>query len=350
MDYKLLGRSGLRVSQFCLGTVNFGASLGDRTIDRREAGAVFDAFVEGGGNFFDTADEYQGGRSEELLGEFVKSDRERFIVATKYGLPREAGRIAASGSGRRNMRLSLEGSLRRLGTEYVDLLYLHWWDFTGGWDEILTGFDELVRSGKVQYVGISNAPAWEISRAVTISELRGLERLVAVELKYNLAERTAEREFFPMTRELGLAMVGWGPLAMGVLADLYPDTDVTARGLAIAPEAKAIAPLVRGIAERLGVSPAQLAHAWYRMQGARFGGQLFPIMGADTPEHVVQNLASLDIELPEEIFTEIDEATAPPLGYPHAQIFARFNHSLVREKYGEVLVNHRSHDPRLGPT
>lgn len=348
MRFKPLGTSGLRVSELCLGTVNFGATMGGRKLDRREAGAVFEAFAEAGGNFFDTADEYQGGRSEEILGELIRTDRDRFVVATKYGLSRTAGRIAASGSSRRNMRRSLEGSLRRLGTDYVDVLYLHWWDFSTGWEEILSGFDELVRSGKVQYVAISNAPAWQISRAVTISELRGWERLVAVQLKYSLAERSAERELFPMAAELGLAVLGWGPLANGVLAGLYPGADVTARGIKITAAAKAVAPALERVARQLGLPPALVAHAWYRAQGARFGGQLFPIMGADTPAQIAENVRSTEIELPAEAFAEIDRLTAPDLGYPHEQLYARFARQSQRTTFGEEFASGRAGDPRLG--
>ena len=346
MEYKLLGRTGLRVSELCLGTVVFGGKIGDRVVERDEAGAVFDAFVEAGGNFFDTADKYQDGRSEEILGELIHADRERFVVATKYGQSWPEGRIVESGNGRRNMRRSLEGSLRRLKTDYVDLFYVHNWDFTAGWEEMLIGLDELVRSGKTQYVAICNTPAWEIARGVTMAELRGWDRLAAVQLKYNLSERSAERELFPMALELGLAVLGWQPFAQGVLAGLYPNSDVTGRGFAVNPKSKAIAPLVGRVASELGISPTQVCLAWYRKQGERFGGQLWPIFGADNPDHVRDNVASLDVELPDAAFAELNELTAPELGYPHDYLINFFSRENQLKKHGDVLVNHRVRDPR----
>src|SRR4051794_24282780 len=224
MRYRLLGRSGLRVSEVALGTQTFGTDWGWGS-DREQSRAVFDAFVAAGGNFIDTANIYTDGQSERLIGEFVGTERDRFVIATKYSgalgaYSADAGAsepgavrrpvdadVLASGNSRRAMMRSVEDSLRRLGTDYVDLLYLHFWDGTTQIDEVMRGLDDLVSSGKVLYVAFSDTPAWITARAALLADLRGWAPLVAVQTQYSLVERTSERELLPMARALDLAVI-----------------------------------------------------------------------------------------------------------------------------------------------
>ncbi|HKE20177.1 MAG TPA: aldo/keto reductase, partial [Kofleriaceae bacterium] len=226
--YRLLGRSGLRVSPLALGAMTFGTDWGWGA-DRGDARRIFDAYVDRGGNFIDTANQYTGGTSERLVGEFAEDRRDRLVLATKYTLSTRPGDPNSGGNHRKSMVRSVEGSLGRLRTDYIDLLYLHAWDGTTPVDEILRAMDDLVRAGKVLYVGISDAPAWQVSRMQAIADLRGWSPLVALQIPYSLIERTVERELIPMAGELGLGVIPWSPLASGVLSGKYTaaDLDVT---------------------------------------------------------------------------------------------------------------------------
>lgn len=228
-DYRLLGRSGLRVSPLALGTATFGTEWGWGA-ERAEARKLFDRYVGLGGNLLDTADTYTDGSSERLLGEFAHEERERLVLATKYSTLRRPGDPNSGGGHRKALFGSVEGSLRRLGTDYLDLLYLHVWDFRTSVEEVLRGLDDLVRQGKVLYVAISNTPAWQVSRMQAIADLRGWSPLVALQLEYSLIERTAERDLIPMARELGLGVVPYSPLGGGVLSGKYGRDDVGATG------------------------------------------------------------------------------------------------------------------------
>ena len=220
MRYKLLGRSGLRVSELCLGTMTFGGgagSLGVGGADERESRAMFDLFADAGGTFLDTACSYSGGRSEELLGDFVAGDRDRFVIGTKY-TNSHAGGLATSGNSRRNMVRSVEESLKRLRTDRIDLFWLHIWDFTTPVDEVLRAFDDLTAAGKVIYVGASDTPAWEISRANMMADLLGMNPFIAIQVEYSLLERGGENDLLPMAKSLDLGITAWSPLAGGTLA------------------------------------------------------------------------------------------------------------------------------------
>src|SRR5437660_8564682 len=211
-SYRLLGRSGLRVSPLALGTMTFGWGA-----DRDEAKAIFDAYVERGGNFIDTANGYSDGTAEQLVGEFAHARREELVIATKYSMPMRPGDPNSGGNSRKSMIRSVEASLSRLRTDYVDLLYLHMWYGDTPVEEVLRAMDDLVRSGKVLYVGMSDIPAWQVSRMQAIADLRGWAPLVALQIPYNLVERTVERELIPMAQTMGLGVVPWSPLAGGVL-------------------------------------------------------------------------------------------------------------------------------------
>lgn len=320
MRYKLLGNSGLRVSEICLGTMSFGEDFG-WGISNSESRQIFDAFIEAGGNFIDTANEvYNGGSSEKFLGEFIATDRDRIVLSTKYtdSLPTRDPNHA--GNQRKNMVQSLERSLKRLKTDYIDLYWLHSWDFVTPIEEIMRAFDDLVRSGKVLYIGIADAPAWVIARANTLAELRGWTPFIATQIEYSLVERTSERELLPMARELNIGILAWSVLASGIL--LKPKSS---NGQPL-PEAIplykagfgeltncefAIASMVEQIARETGCTPAQVAINWVRSKG------IIPILGANKLSYLEADLACLDFQLSGEQLRALDDVSSIELGFPH---------------------------------
>src|SRR5215831_330303 len=221
-EYVTLGRSGLRVSPLCLGTMTFGTEWGWGS-DEGAAAAILDHYLEAGGNFLDTADMYVNGRSEEMLGRFIaeRRARDRVVLATKFTFNAEPGNPNAGGNGRKNIYRALEGSLRRLRTDYVDLYWLHAWDTVTPVEEVVATLTDLVRAGKIRHYGFSDVPAWYVARAQTIAEKEGKERLVALQLEYSLVQRNTEREHVPVAQELGLAICPWSPLAGGFLTGKY---------------------------------------------------------------------------------------------------------------------------------
>ena len=228
MRYKLFGKSGLRVSELALGTMTFGEDWGWGA-SKEVSQQMFDAYAAAGGNFIDTANRYTEGTSERFVGEFVAADREHFVVATKFTLKTRTGDPNAAGNHRKNMVQALEASLKRLNMDYVDVFWLHAWDFMTPVDEIMRGLDDLVRAGKVLYVGISDTPAWVVAQANTLAELRGWSRFAGLQIRYSLADRAAERELLPMARALDLAVTPWSVLGAGVLTGKY-NKDAAAKG------------------------------------------------------------------------------------------------------------------------
>ncbi|MGW0573881.1 aldo/keto reductase [Streptomyces tauricus] len=326
-SYRLLGRSGLRVSPLALGTATFGTEWGWGA-ERDEARKLFDLYVERGGNFIDTANTYTEGSSERLLGEFARDHRESLVLATKYTTLRRPGDPNSGGSHRKSLFASVEASLRQLDTDYIDVLYLHVWDFTTPVEEILRGVDDLVRQGKILYVAISNAPAWQVSRMQTIADLRGWSPLVALQIEYNLIERTGERDLIPMAREMGLAVIPYSPLAGGVLSGKYGRADLTPAdgssgdgtrrnfNLALGTLTErnlAVADTVKEVAAELGRTPAQVALAWT----LRKPGVTAPVIGARTPAQLEDNLGALDVDLTADQLARLDEASGIGLGFPH---------------------------------
>jgi aryl-alcohol dehydrogenase-like predicted oxidoreductase len=327
MKFKLLGNSGLRVSEMALGTMTFGSDWGWGA-DEKESRRIFDTYVDRGGNFIDTANQYTNGTSERLIGEFAAEKRERLVIATKYSSSTREGDPNSGGNHRKSMVHSVEESLRRLKTDYIDLLYLHIWDFTTPVEEILRGMDDLVRSGKVFYVGISDTPAWQVSRMQTIAELRGWAPLIALQIEYSLVERTVERELIPMALEMGLGVIPWSPLAGGVLSGKYKPTDLehsssadpagTRKNVAIAhglltERSLAIAGVVQEVAAEIDRTPSQVALAWVLLRP----GVAAPIIGARTLEQLEDNLLAMEVELTEEQCTRLDSVSAIELGFPH---------------------------------
>ncbi|MEE4660066.1 MAG: aldo/keto reductase [Halieaceae bacterium] len=341
MDYQLLGNSRLRVSQLCLGAMTFGSDE-SWCADAKESRAMFDAYVEAGGNFIDTADIYTQGESEKLVGEFVAADRERFVIATKYtnAFP-GAEDPNAAGNHRKNLRQSLDASLKRLNVDYIDLYWVHAWEFTTPVDEVIRALDDAVSAGKILYAGLSDAPAWVASRANTLAELRGWTPFSALQLEYSLLERSIEREHFSLCKAADIAITAWSPLASGVLSGKYTrETDEAKRldtlALTSVDQRKLdIARQVDTVADQLGVSSAQVALAWVRQRGA------IPIIGARTTAQLVDNIKSLDITLSEDLMRQLNEASAIDLGHPYNFMQSDLVRSLVYGGMGERIHNHR---------
>jgi aryl-alcohol dehydrogenase-like predicted oxidoreductase len=318
MRYRLFGRSGLRVSELCLGTMTFGEDWGWGA-SREESRRMFDAFAEAGGNFVDTANNYTNGTAERFVGEFVASDRDHFVVATKYTLSERPEDPNFGGNHRKNLMRSLEGSLRRLATDHVDVLWLHMWDGTTPVEEVLRAMDDVVRAGKVLYVGLSDTPAWVVSRAVATAELRGWTAPVAVQVPYSIADRAVEREELPMARALGLAVAPWGMLEGGVLTGKYltESGELRRYGDHQPSEAEtAAAQAVRTVAGETGATASQVAMAWVRRQP----GTIIPILGARTEVQLKDNLGVLELTLSDEQAQKLNDATGFSLGFPRGML------------------------------
>jgi aryl-alcohol dehydrogenase-like predicted oxidoreductase len=338
MRYKLLGKSGLRVSELALGTMTFGEDWGWGA-SKEESRKQFDLFVDAGGNFIDTAVNYTKGTSEKYVGEFIENDRDRFVVATKYTLSRNWDDPNAGGNSRKNLMASLEVSLKRLRTDYIDLYWLHMWDYMTPVEEVMRALDDAVRLGKVRYVGASDTPAWVTARANTLAELRGWSPFVAVQIPYSLADRAVEREILPMARELELAVTPWGILEAGILTGKYTDGSTGPKresdNVNISPRVQRIIDVVLEIAREVGRSPAQVAYNWARL---RTGNIMIPILGARSARQLKDDLAILEWELTPEQLQRLDEASAFDLGFPHG--FLEGNKYIFGNTFKQI-DNHR---------
>lgn len=317
MRYKLLGRSGLRVSELSLGTMTFGEEWGWGA-SKKDSKKIFDAFASAGGNFVDTANRYTEGTSEKYVGEFIAKDREHFVLGTKYTLYMRRDDPNACGNHRKNMIQSVEASLKRLGTDYIDLYWVHAWDFMTPVDEVMRALDDLVRAGKVLYVGISDTPAWIVSRANTIAELRGWTQFIALQVKYSLIERTIERELVPMALGLGLGVTPWGVVGGGVLTGKYNVKDRPSQGRAaqqgsVTDKGLEVAAEVIKVADDIGKTPSQVALNWVRQKS----DSMIPIIGARTVGQVEDNLGCLDFTLTNKHVQALDDASKIELGFPH---------------------------------
>ena len=331
--YRLLGRSGLRVSPLCLGTMTFGTEWGWGA-DQETSRAIFAAYVERGGNFIDTANFYTNGTSERMVGGFMTGNRDRFVLATKYTLNMRPGDPNAGGNHRKCMIQSVEASLRRLNTDYIDLYWLHAWDGSTPVDEVMRGLDDLVRAGKILYIAISDAPAWRIAQANTLAELSGWSRFIALQVEYNLALRDVERELVPMALDMGLGVLPWSPLASGLLSGKYSRADLdqqrsrasggaratdedggnaVSRPLTLTEKRIEIADAVKAVAAEIGRSPAQVALNWLLGQP----GVTSPILGARTLSQLEDNLGALAFDLEPEHRQRLEAVSAIDLGFPH---------------------------------
>jgi aryl-alcohol dehydrogenase-like predicted oxidoreductase len=323
MRYKLLGKTGLQVSELCLGTMTFGEDW-DFGASLQEAKQIFTLFCDKGGNFIDTANMYTDGTSEKFVGEFIDAERDYFILSTKYSLNTRPNDPNGGGNHRKNMNRSLENSLKRLKTDYIDVYWLHIWDFLTPVEEIMRGLEDLVRSGKVLYIGVSDTPAWVISQANMLAELRGWAAFIGLQIEYNLIQRTAERDLLPMARSLGLGVTAWAPLAGGVLTGKYvkKGTDLeivdSKRGDWLNSErlhekSFLIVEALAKVATELDCSIAQVALNWIRQQP----GGIIPIIAGRTSEQIRENLDCLEFRIEPEQMSYLNEVSKIDLGFPH---------------------------------
>ena len=315
MRYHTLGTSGLRVSECALGAMTFGTAWGFGT-DAATSRAIFAHYDGAGGNFIDTAVNYQDGQSEEIVGDCIAGDRERFVVATKYTLSTRREDPNACGNHRKNLVRSVETSLRRMKTEHIDLLWMHAWDQRTPEEEVVRALDDLVRSGKVLYVGISDTPAWVVSRMVTLADLRGWSRFIGLQVEYSLVERGVERELLPMAKALGIGVTAWGALAGGLLTGKYqgtgtPDTRRTSAIGRLNDRTRPIVDAVVAVATELDCAPTHVAHAWLRSKG------VMPILGARTVAQLDQTLFYRRVHPDAAQLARLDAASAIDLGWPH---------------------------------
>lgn len=323
MKYRLLGASGLRVSELSLGTMTFGEEWGWGTA-KEEAQKVYATYREAGGNFIDTANIYTNGTSEKFVGEFVKGHREAVVLATKFSNAMPGNDPNAAGNHRKSMMQAVEASLSRLQTDYIDLYWVHIWDGITPIEEVMRGLDDLVRQGKVLYVGISDAPAWWVARANTLAELRGWLQFVGLQIEYSLMERTVERELIPLAKALNIGVLAWSPLASGMLTGKYHGGG-GAEGARLSqammkdflPEeqrATRVVSAVKAVSEQLGRSMAQVSLAWLRYRPV----PVIPIIGARKVSQLQDNLASLDVQLSAEQLKSLDDASRVDLGFPYS--------------------------------
>ncbi len=315
MRYKLFGNSGLRVSELCLGSMAFGES----TVwgcDKKEAEKIVEAYTSKGGNFIDTSNIYGLGNSEKIIGELVKPNRDDFVLATKYSFIDTKSGINYAGNHRKNLMRSVEGSLKRLATNYIDLLWVHCPDGVTPIAEIMRGLDDLVRMGKVHYIGISNAPAWQVAQANTMAELKGWICFTGIQPEYNLLQRTPERELFPMAKALDMAITPWSPMGGGVLTGKYLKNEgkrVPKDSYKFSDKNIEITKTLVAIAKKLGYEPGQVALRW-AMQKSQV---VIPIVGARKLSHIQSSLKCVDFVLPDSVIKQLDDVSAIEMGYPH---------------------------------
>ena len=320
MKYYLLGRSGLRVSEISLGTMTFGEEWGWGA-SKEESRRQFELYVERGGNFIDTANRYTEGTSERLVGEFVGTRREEFVIATKYTLYTRKGDPNSAGNHRKNLVQSLDASLKRLKMDYIDLYWLHAWDYLTPVDEVMRALDDQVRAGKILYVGVSDTPAWVVSRANMLADLRGWTPFVGLQIEYSLIERTVERELLPMAQELELTVTPWAPIGGGVLTGKYNKKNsdpkvpkrISLEGKRLSERNLAIAEEVEKIADEIGRKPSQVALNWVRQRKQK----MIPIIGARTAAQLAENLDCVNFELTPDQITRLNQVSAIELGFPH---------------------------------
>lgn len=328
MRLRLLGKSGLRVSELCLGTMTFGDDWGwgaDRTTSHR----IFERFAEAGGNFVDTSNNYTDGSSESIVGECIQAERDRFVVASKYTLRLTKGNAKDAnlgGNSRKSMHRSVENSLRRLGTDYLDLLYLHMWDGTTPVEEVLRGVDDLIRAGKVLYFAFSDTPAWVVAYAIAKAEDLGWSRPLAIQVPYSLLSRSVERDVLPMARAHDLAILPWGTLRGGKLTGKYgSDSGEPRRESSVSETELAAGEEVVRLAAEIGRTPAQVAINWVRQQP----GNVIPILGCRSERQLEDNLGCLDFRLSDAQLEELDRVSGFSQDFPNAFLHSQNVRNLV---------------------
>ncbi|MCX7735964.1 MAG: aldo/keto reductase [Candidatus Kapabacteria bacterium] len=312
MKIKLLGKSGLRVSEVCLGTMTFGDDWGWGAAND-ESKKIFDIFVNKGGNFVDTANNYTNGTAEKITGDLIRSDRDYFVLATKYTLSKRKNDPNSWGNHKKNMIRSVEASLKNLGTDYIDLYWIHIWDFTTPPEEIMQALDQLVSSGKVLHIGASDTPAWMVSYSNAYSQLMGWHKFDAIQVEYSLLQRTTEYDLIPMANTLKLGILAWAPLAGGVLTGKYNKPDIDSKRAAnnqgrLTEKNLKITEEVIKIAEEIGKTPAQVAVNWVKQQSEL----IIPILGARKSEQIEEVLGANDFILDESHIKRLTEVSRPP--------------------------------------
>lgn len=328
-EYVTLGRSGLRVSPLCLGTMTFGTEWGWGS-EENVSQAVFNSYIDAGGNFLDTANVYTEGRSEEWLGKFIaeRGLRDQVVLATKFTFNPQSGNPNAGGNGRKNIYRSVEDSLKRLNTDYIDLYWLHAWDTVTPVEEVVSTFTDLIRAGKIRYYGFSDTPAWYVARAKTIAEHNTTDGFVGLQLEYSLVERNIEREHIPAAQELGLGICPWSPLAGGFLSGKYQQSGDTGKGegrLQIAKDSGnpiferfttrnwQILKVLVEVAKEIGRPASQVALNWVTTQP----GITSTIIGASKLSQLEDNLRVAEFEIPTELRKRLDEVSAIETVHPY---------------------------------
>jgi aryl-alcohol dehydrogenase-like predicted oxidoreductase len=353
MQYKLLGNTGLKVSEVCLGTMTFGTDWGWGA-DKTESRKIYEAFREAGGNFVDTANYYTNGTSEKILGELIAPEREKIVLATKYTSSMDDSNLNASGNSRKNMIQAVNASLKRLGVDYIDLYWVHAWDYLTTPEEIMRGLDDLVKQGKILYTGISDTPAWIVSRMQQLALLRGWTPFAGIQIEYSLIERTVERELLPMAKALDLAVLAWSPLGSGILTGKYTSKNKQDKGAGtkrndvmqlhqMNDRNLAIAEQVVAVAGETGHDASQVALNWLCAKG------VIPILGASRPEQLQKNLGSLSFELSEEHIRRLDAISQIDLGFPY-DFYPRVLQAIYGAHPELAIRNHRAHYSGLPAT
>ncbi len=325
--YRLLGHSGLRVSPLCLGTMTFGTDWGFGA-DLDESQRILDTYAERGGNFIDTANIYTNGSSERFLGQLLQNRRDRFVLSTKYSLNTDPTNPNAGGNHRRSLIGAVEASLTRLNTDYIDLYWLHAWDYRSSIEEVMRALDDMVRQGKILNIGLSDTPAWVVAEGQTIAKIRGWTKVSAIQVEYNLVERTAEADLLPMAWQHGITPTAWSPLASGVLSGKYTQADLlddqqekdgsTRIGSLktmgkLSDRSLAIAEVVKTIAAEINCTPSQVSLNWLLQQPSR----PIPIIGARKISHLEDNIGALDFTLSAEQLDRLNKVSSFDLPFPH---------------------------------
>jgi aryl-alcohol dehydrogenase-like predicted oxidoreductase len=316
MRYQTFGRrTGLRVSELVLGTANFGSAK--TSAGPEGARQIFEAFVAAGGTTFDSSSIYQRGEAETLLGIFLGRGRDDYVVITKYGGTREPdAKPGTTGNSRKTMVRSLEASLKRLGTDYVDVFLPHFPDGVTPMDEIVAGLEDLIAAGKIRHGGLSNFPAWRVAGGAAKSDA-----LVAIQTEYSLAERSGDRELLPMAEAHGLGVLLYSPLKGGLLTGKYrTGGEGRLTGTQATPQQEAVVDAVVAVATETGSTPGRVALAWLRAKAATSPTALVPIVGPRTTDHLTDYLATLDLDLDPEHVAHLDSVSAPELGTPHEDV------------------------------